>query len=85
VLSKLDSAGVTVTAEAIAIGNGSVTAWLRESGKCDHAELDVHVALVITMRDDKVAALTGHITDVAAYDAFLAEEKPQPPARGEAG
>lgn len=73
VLSTLDSAGVTVTPEAIAVGNGSVTAWLREQGKRDDVELDVHVALVITLRDNKVAALTGPITDVAAYDAFLAE------------
>lgn len=63
--------GVTATIEHVLHGTGSVVALLHETGDRDGTRLDVRVALVLTLRGDRISALTGHLSDVAAFSAFV--------------
>jgi hypothetical protein len=44
---------------------------LHESGTRAEKPLDVRVALTLRIRDRRVAAITGYISDVDAYDSYL--------------
>jgi hypothetical protein len=64
--------GIAIEVEQILIGVDGVTAILHETGTSGTRSLDVRVALALLIRDDHVATMTGFISDVAAYDNFLA-------------
>ncbi|MEV4343590.1 nuclear transport factor 2 family protein [Actinoplanes sp. NPDC049596] len=63
--------GITATIEKILYGRDSVIALLHETGDRDGRHLDVHVALVLSLRGDRIRALTGHISDLEAFSAFV--------------
>jgi ketosteroid isomerase-like protein len=63
--------GIAVEIEQILDGRDGVTAILHESGTRAEKPLDVRVALTVSIRDSRVAAITGYISDVDAYDSYL--------------
>jgi ketosteroid isomerase-like protein len=72
--------GVVVEVEQILAGRNGVTALLHESGDRFGKQLDVRVALSVLTRNDRVATITGYISDPDAYDHFL-DDTPRAPAR----
>jgi ketosteroid isomerase-like protein len=64
--------GIVIAVDQILTGRDGVTAMLTETGtRAGHA-LEVRVALTLLIRDDRVATITGFISDVEAYDDYLA-------------
>jgi ketosteroid isomerase-like protein len=67
----LQRSGLKADLQQVLYGPGSVVAWLHDTGDANGRHLDVNVALVLELRDDKVCAITGHISDVAMFSAYL--------------
>jgi ketosteroid isomerase-like protein len=63
--------GIAVEIEQVLDGCDGVTAILHESGTRAEKPLDVRVALTVRIRDSRVAAITGYISDVGAYDSYF--------------
>ncbi|MFI2378081.1 hypothetical protein ACH5AO_23910 [Streptomyces sp. NPDC018964] len=52
-------------------GRDSLLALLHDSGEYDGKRLDVDIALVLRLRDGRIAAIDGHLADVSAFAAYL--------------
>jgi ketosteroid isomerase-like protein len=52
-------------------GRDSLVAWLHDTGDKDGKHLDVNVALVLELRDGRISAITGHISDVPMFTNYL--------------
>jgi hypothetical protein len=63
--------GIAVEIEQILAGRDVVTAILHECGTRAERTLDVRVALTLRIHDSRVAAITGYISDVDAYDSYF--------------
>jgi ketosteroid isomerase-like protein len=63
--------GIAVSVDQILTGRDGAAAVLHETGARAGRTLDVRVALTLLVRDDRVAAITGYLSDVDAYDTFL--------------
>jgi limonene-1,2-epoxide hydrolase len=71
--------GIAIEVEQILIGRNGVTAILHETGEQAKKPLDVRVALTLLIQDNRVATITGYISDVDAYDKYLdASSRPGP-------
>jgi ketosteroid isomerase-like protein len=52
-------------------GRDSLLALLHDSGEHDGKRLDVDIALVLRLRNGRIAAIDGHLADVSAFAAYL--------------
>jgi uncharacterized protein len=52
-------------------GRDSLVAWLHDTGDKEGKNLDVNVALLLDLRDNKISGITGHISDVPMFTAYL--------------
>jgi len=63
---------IAITIERIMTGRDGVTALLHEVGDAVGSGLDVRVALTMQIKDELVTSATSFISDVSAYDGYLA-------------
>ncbi|MCF2131706.1 nuclear transport factor 2 family protein [Strepomyces sp. STD 3.1] len=52
-------------------GRDSLLALLHDWGEHNGRRLDADLALVLTLRDGRIAAIDGHMADVTAFAAYL--------------
>ncbi|MCF2131718.1 nuclear transport factor 2 family protein [Strepomyces sp. STD 3.1] len=53
-------------------GRDSLVALLHDSGEHDGKRLDVDLALVLTVEEDRISRIDGHLADVTAFARYLA-------------
>lgn len=61
---------IQVEVDIVLHGKDGFVVLLRESGRHDGKNLDIRVAVVITLRDGKIAEIKGYLSDVAMLDAY---------------
>jgi uncharacterized protein len=70
--AALSPYGIRPQLEALLHGPDSVVALVHDTGDHRGRSLDIRVALHIQLRDGKVAALVSHMSDLQAFDDYLA-------------
>jgi ketosteroid isomerase-like protein len=61
---------IQIEVDIVLHGQDGFVVLLRESGQHDGKHLDIRVAVVITVRDGKIARIKGYLSDVAMLDAY---------------
>ena len=53
-------------------GRDSIVLLLHDTGSKDGTHVDVTVALLLDLRDDKISRITGHLSDMEMFSDYLA-------------
>lgn len=68
---RLQSYQIDVQLKEILFGRESFVVILHDTGDRDGKQLDVRVALLVSLRDGKISALTGHVIDTQMFSDYL--------------
>jgi uncharacterized protein len=63
---------ITPQLEALLHGPDSIVALVHDTGDARGRRLDIRVALSIQLHEGRIAALVSHMSDVQAFDDYLA-------------